>query len=310
MFSFMIERDVLTKSFYDQKTGGEAFMHKICFLILWLAILLSGCTPGEQPVKNGGESHVDLLEQPDMATIPLEYEMIPVEPLKTGVPAQDWVLSGILEIPAAGTQPEARLHLYLEDPEGLLGLTPLVTALQVGGESCAFDGDGISGPVHALLEHGGIFYEVGLVGNYGLDLVFMAQNDWTLDGEAEIEIMGALGASYVEMRLIAFDPARGGWNQLLMMGSPQRLDLDEDGVPEILAVSAGSLPGYADLYRWRENHFEKASIANATNSHFVDVLKTEDGWRFETGISENGKTTGTRIFKYESDVLVQVAPAK
>ncbi len=60
-------------------------------------------------------------------------------------------------------------------------------------------------------------------------------------------ITGGAGAAYVERKIIGYDPLKSRWVSLLTYGTPWNGDLDGDDSKHLVAVSAGSLPGYVWL---------------------------------------------------------------
>lgn len=148
---------------------------------------------------------------------------------------------------------------------------------------------------YAFLQYNNKVYELGNVSNYGLEDLKIEASDITLDGKNEIEIVGAVGAAYIQMQLIGYNEETKEFVKILTMGSPKYADLDHDGIDELIGVSAGIVPGYVNIYKWTGNHFEMVEISEATNSLYSGLENKNDTWYIVTGNhAENNKM----IFRY------------
>lgn len=157
---------------------------------------------------------------------------------------------------------------------------------------------------YAFLQFNNKLYNIGNVSNYGLENLSIESVDRNFDGKNEIEIVGELGATYIEMKLISYNAETKELVNLLTMGSPKLVDLDQDGKDELLGVSVGSIPGYVDIYRWNEDHFEKIDVSESTKSTFVNLEYINDIWYFVTANDSNGELN-YRYFIYSEGVLLE-----
>mgnify|MGYP000846718420 FL=1 len=218
-------------------------------------------------------------------TIDLTFAPVPREVLKEGIPDEGWTKAKSIYFGNLENQVESTLHLYI-DNEGNADLRP---------------GEGI---IYGFIEHSGRFFEIGIVSYYGIDNVDVNLADRNYDGIKEIEIVGDMGATYIEMKIISYNESNRQWENLLTMGSPEIIDLDNDGRDELIAVSAGSLPTFVDIYKWNNDCFEKADISEATESDFASLYISKDEWIIETGIIVDGKVPGTALYKYKDGKLL------
>ena len=218
-------------------------------------------------------------------TIDLTFAPVPREALKEGIPDEGWTKAKSIYFGNLENQVESTLHLYI-DNEGNADLRP---------------GEGI---IYGFIEHSGRFFEIGIVSYYGIDNVDVNLADRNYDGIKEIEIVGDMGATYIEMKIISYNESNRQWENLLTMGSPEIIDLDNDGRDELIAVSAGSLPTFVDIYKWNNDGFEKADISEATESDFASLYISKDEWIIETGIIVDGKAPRTALYKYKDGKLL------
>lgn len=219
-------------------------------------------------------------------TIDLLFTEVPKIALKEAIPNEGWVKAKSIYFGSLENQVESTVHLYL-DSDGNMDLRPN------------------EGTVYGFLEHDKMLFEIGVVSSYGIDKVNINLADRNYDGIKEIEIVGNMGATYIEMKIIAYNESNHQWENLLTMGSPEIVDLDNDGKEELIAVSAGSLPPFVDIYKWNNNSFEKADISELTKSTFSLLYMLKGEWIIETGIIEDYKSVETVLYKYIDGKLIQ-----
>ena len=182
-------------------------------------------------------------------------------------------------------QIECKVHLYLEKNNEIVEQS--------------------IGCIYAFLEHEGKFYEIGSVSNYSIEDVSINLIDRTFDDVKEIEIIGKMGTSYSEMKVIGYNQENKIWTTLLVMGSPLTADLNGDSIEELTAVSTGSLPSFVDIYRWKKDKFEKVSINEITNNDYTNLYNKEGNWIIESGKFENDKLEKF-YYEYDNDKLIEV----
>lgn len=218
-------------------------------------------------------------------TIDLLFTPVPKQALKEAIPNEGWTKAKSIYFGNLENQIESTIHLYSD--EGNDDLRP--------GE----------GMIYGFIEHCGRFYEIGEISYRGIDNVDVNLADRNYDGIKEIVIVGDMGDTYIEMKIIAYNESSQQWENLLTMGSPEIIDLDSDGHDELIAVSAGSLPPFVDIYKWNNDNFERAGITESTESSLARLYMSKGEWIIEIGIIENGKATETALYKYMEGKLLQ-----
>lgn len=209
-------------------------------------------------------------------SVPLTFAAVEREMLPAARPEERLQLGRSLHYAALPGQRSMSLHLYVE---------PGATDPHQSGE------------VRAYIKEGERWFHVGVVSAYGLDDIEVRTGDRTGDGMRELHITGGLGAAYRELKLVGYDAEADLWQKELVMGTPQIVDLDEDGVEELIAVSAGSIPSYLTVYRWNGTIFEQANVGEQLGSEqaFLEyrrvgdqyhwVIKTDQGeYRYDNGM--------------------------
>lgn len=263
---------------------------KLTILMITILLLFVSCNNDENKnkeiVQKGNDTSENENTDSTKDIIDLTFVPIPKQTLKEGQPKEEWIKGKSIYFGNLLNQTEATIHLYIDntiDPD----LRP---------------GEGV---IYGFLEHKNKFYEIGVVSNYVIDDVNINVVDRTSDGIKDIEIEGCMGSTYIEMKIISFDETTQEWENLLTMGSPTIVDLDGDGQAELTAGSAGSIPPYLDIYKWNNDHFEKADVCEATKSDYAS-LRTIDGiWFIETGLYENSKTSEHKLYKYDAGKLIE-----
>ncbi|WP_429086236.1 hypothetical protein [Brassicibacter mesophilus] len=260
---------------------------KIVIMMLAIIMVLTACSQSDIPNnennkkgqwENQSEKNLD-------KTIDLVFTPVSAEKIKEGYPKKDWTEEKRIHFEKLSGQIEATIHLYVD------------TNTDMGEQN--------GRTIYAFLEHEGSLYEIGNVSNYGIEDVHVELVDRTFDGIKEIEIVGGMGSTYLEMKIIGYNENSKQWASLLVMGSPQIVDLDEDGQEEIVGISTGSLPGFVEVYRWDQDHFEKADIADTTDNTYANLYQQEGKWIIESGKWENGKIEDRKFYRYTSGRLIE-----
>ncbi len=265
-------------------------------LLLILTIVIAGCTNNENSsedlveknneiTENDGESNEH--ESAVKKTIDLTFTPVPKLTLKEGFPEEQWIKGKSIYFGDLPNQIESTVHLYIDN------------------NSNSPDLKSDEGTIYGFIEHKNKLYEIGVVGYYGIDNVNIKLADRTFDGIKEIEIVGGMGATYIEMKIIAYNEINKNWESLLTMGSPEIVDLDMDGKEELAAISTGSLPPFVDVYRWNNNHFERVDIAEAAESSYARLYTADGEWFMEAGTYENGETSKFSLYKYKDGKLIE-----
>ncbi len=219
-------------------------------------------------------------------TIDLNFLPVPMETLKEGLPKEGLVIAKSIYFGDLSNQIESTLHLYVDNT-----VSPDLKP-----------GEGV---IYGFLENENKFFELGVISNYGIDDTNVNLTDKTADDIKEIEIEGLMGATYSELKIISYNENNKQWENILTMGTPTIVDLDMDGKEELIAGSSGSLPPYIDIFKWNNEHFEKADIVEATESDYATLSQVNGTWFIETGLIEDGKSSGNKLYKYESGKLIE-----
>lgn len=234
-------------------------------LVLICSWLFTGCSspqteeqtppPVTEPEENGGE------------TIPLQFSPVPVEALEPTDPPVELVKVKSFGFSSISGSKQVMIHLYV-DPQ--------------------FKQNTTAGEVIVYLEEGGNLYNLGMASDNGVDSVNVVARDSNGDGKTEIEVSGLLGSHYVELKVIGFQ--RDQWVTLLTTGTAERLDLEQNGKPILVSVSAGTVPGYVWIYRWASDHFEVADVAESTGNTYAHVEEDENQIYIVAGTEDDRNT--------------------
>ena len=263
---------------------------KLIILILSIIMILSACSNNENkneklsPNNNGTtENKANDNDNSTQNIINLAFTPVPKTALIEQLPEEGWVLGKSIYFGNLSEQVESTVHLYI-DNNGNPDLKPC---------------DGI---IYGFLEYEDKFYELGVVSSYGIDYIDVNLADRTFDKIKEIHIVGDMGATSRELKIISYNKTNQGWENLLTISNPQIVDLDNDSKEELLAVSMGSLPPFVEIYKWNNDHFEKADIAEATGSLYAKIDTINNEWIIETGLQGSEETT---FYKYEDGNLIK-----
>ena len=220
----------------------------------------------------------------DREVIDLVFKPIEIEPLKAIELDEGQEIIQTIELENA----DRKLHLYVMKEDNL---------------------ENESQDVYGVIEHGERLYDLSLISAYGKDNVDIDLLDITNDGKKEVRIIGSLGSTYTELKIISYNQNDNQWLNLLTMGSPYIADLDGDGSQEFIGVSTGVIPGYVDVYRWNGDSFAKASVTESTKNTYANLFNTgltlenkemqHDSWVIETGNQES------EFFRYGKGKLIK-----
>ena len=249
-------------------------MKIVRIMLLILCIFLGACTPqqlNDNESKQGGDPQI----------LQLSFRPQTIQRLQEGEPKENWIRAKSVYFGKLKGQLEATIHLYVEE----------TTA--------------DNGTVYGFLEYEKKIYEIGEVGSYGVEDVDIGLVDSTDDGVKEMHIEGDMGAAYSELKIIGYDAENDDWLLLLSMGSPRRIDLDENGSQELVVVSQGSIPSYVEIYRWNQQHFEGASVTEATDSTYAHLYYQEGAWIIEAGKVEGNQAKKPRFYRYDEGTLIE-----
>ena len=251
---------------------------KIISLIV-IIILFTACTKRDEndSVGNSTDGDNEIAKSIDLYFTPVESTL-----LKEGLPEEGWIIGRSIYFGDLPGQIESTLHLYVDSNEDN-GRKP---------------GEGV---ICGFLEHGDKLYELGDVGSFGFNDLDVLLEDRTYDGIREINIIGGMGATYVEMKVITYNEDSNEWENILTMGSPVIADLDRDGREELIAGSRGSVPSFVHIYKWNDNCFERADVCEATGNlyAFADTINGE--WIIKTGVQGSEPTS----YRYEAGKLIE-----
>ncbi len=261
---------------------------RLTIVMLTLVCLLNGCTKANVPAEKnndsikGKETENREPENESLKDIDLIFTPVPKEKLIAGKPEQGW--ERIESIPY-GQLPggKANVNLYLKRDPNASG----------AGQAAAF------------IEYDNELFSTGNeISAYGLEGVEISFVDRDSDSINEIEIAGNLGAANRVMKIILYDEENQEWVKLLEIDNPTAADLDNDGSQELASVSMGSVPGFVDIYRWNEDHFEKASVTESAGFFYAGLYSREGKW-----IIESGQQGEPHFYQYMNGRLIEQAEA-
>lgn len=221
----------------------------------------------------------------DRPAIELKFAPEPVEELASGKPEAGWKEAESINLTGRIAEGQVDVRLYVEN-----------------GKQENF----LQGEVRAFLETEGGIFDLGVVSNYGLHSADIRARDVNSDGQNELVITGGMGAAYVERKIIGYDSIDKRWVKLLTMGSPDDSDIDSDGQDDVVAVSAGSLPGYVWIYRWNKDHFEKADVAASTGNTYAYVNRLDSITWIEAGKWVADKPSEPHYYQYRDGKLIEI----
>ncbi|WP_313343020.1 hypothetical protein [Sedimentibacter sp.] len=255
---------------------------KVKLIFLTIILMLTACTNNNDDLIQNDNDVIENGDNTVKNVIDLDFTPVPKTSLKEGLPKEGWINGKSIYFGDLPNQIESTIHLYIDSNEN--------PELRPG-----------EGTIYGFLEHDNKIYELGVVSGYGFHDIDVDLADRTFDGIKEINIVGDMGATYIEMKIIAYNEDSNEWENLLTMGTPTVADLDRDGQEELIAGSAGSLPPYADIYKWNNDHFEKVEITEATGNlyAYLDIIDGE--WIVITGLQDHEPT----MYKYEAGKLTE-----
>jgi hypothetical protein len=140
------------------------------------------------------------------------------------------------------------------------------------------------------------FYDMQMTLEGDPDNVTVAAEDLTGNGANEMVVYINKGTTYQEVKIFAYNGEE--WVALLATDNLIQIDLDSDGTNELVSTSMGSLPGYVKIYRWQNDSFEQADVADNTDSEFAIILQENDEL-----VIEAGKPYNIRRFTYKNGSL-------
>lgn len=261
---------------------------KLILLFISIIMILSACNNNKNKNEETSPNNNDITENEDndnsaQKTIDLTFTPVPKTTLKEQLPKKGWIKGKSIYFGNLPEQIESTVHFYIDNNNN--------PDLKPG-----------NGTIYGFLEHENKFYELGVVSNYGIDYVEVNLTDRTFDGMKEIHIIGDMGATSRELKIISYNETNQVWENLLTMGNSQFVDLDNDNKEELLAVSMGSLPPFVNIYKWNNDQFEKTDIAEATESLYARIETINNEWIIETGLQGSEKIT---LYKYEKGKLIE-----
>jgi len=218
--------------------------------------------------------------------INLSLNLVIPEELEESIPNEEWIKAKKGKHWDIEGQKEVDIHLYID-----------ITQKSVEHAD-----------VYAYLEYKGNLYNIGIVGAFGLEDISITPVDRTSDDFGWIGITGGMGATYVQMIIISYNKEQDVWMKSAELGSPDMMDLDNDGSKEFVVTSRGSLPSYVQIYRWNNSQFEMVDVAEDTGNEYAQLINQEGQFLIEMGGSlDNIDPNDARFYKYDKGSLVEVA---
>ena len=144
------------------------------------------------------------------------------------------------------------------------------------------------------------FVDLGMSFEGDIDGVTLLSTDVNNTGGQELVIMINKGATYMEVNVYDYDGT--GWRCILESENIIIVDIDNDGLPNLVTTSMGSLPPYVFLYRWDGYQFLKCDIAADVGSLYVALSLTEEG----KNIIHAGDQNSFKLYEYYDGRLYEL----
>lgn len=217
---------------------------KLSLLGLTMVLILSGCAltnaeSNEKTEQKPVQSHsTENKNQNENQSIQLTFKPVTMMDVTQGEPKKIWEKVKSISL---GEQDAAQvsIHLYVEP----------------GNENSAY----------AFLEHKGELFEFGDVADtFGLDdVVVESVNQSFLSDKKNIKVFAGIGTTFTGWDIISYDEEHSKWLRFEAIGRPQMIDLDGDGIKEMIATFEGAHLNAPDIsiVRWNNGHLEFSEIA-------------------------------------------------
>lgn len=150
------------------------------------------------------------------------------------------------------------------------------------------------GEIKLILQDKDKFYDLGIEAKP--EDAEAIVKDINNDGINELIISANLGATVKAVKIISFSNEK--WVYLLNGENLIVIDLDAVGTSEIVETSMGSLPGYANIYRWNGSQYEKSDLLKDSGSANAAFMLKENKPVFE--LTNDNKA---EIYRYQNGKL-------
>lgn len=158
--------------------------------------------------------------------------------------------------------------------------------------------------VYAFLKEGDKLYLIGVVSHFGVSDVTVEANDWNQNKKQEISISGSMDTAHTQLRIVGFDKKSKSWVNYATLDGANVIDLDKDGIEELLSVSTVSQPSHVSVLRWKKNQFETADVAKSTSNTYASLHLNNGEIELEAGKDVNGSTE-KHIYQYKNGRLLE-----
>lgn len=218
-----------------------------------LAAALAGCV-------NEGADGATAVSAPPSSVRPAESEA----PSATAVPFTAPTEATLAFVPVTSKQVADKRPL---------GQAPAATVLErdvPGGKLVVYAKPGDEENAYAQFRTADASYELGAVGGLPRgesDLELLSATPLELYGRQLVRIDGVFGADAPVRNYFALEGGAIEPFLLVDTGHAEEVDLDGDGVPEIVAT--GGLPMFAYVYRYKDGRFEMADVNAALGAQAV-----------------------------------------
>ncbi len=155
--------------------------------------------------------------------------------------------------------------------------------------------------ITAFLDAESTYYNIPSIHCNKPDDINMWAQDLNNDGLNELILSAPAGAAYVQTMVIGFDKVAKKWLKLLDSNLLEAVDLDDDGVVEVIETSCGSLPPYVIIHRWNKGQFEKMDVTKATGNDY-SMLRQE----YFPPLIISGRPFESYYYRYISGQLKEV----
>ncbi|KGP72757.1 hypothetical protein [Pontibacillus yanchengensis] len=238
---------------------------KLILGLIGIICLLCACSNEEQAIQHNQDKNEENHQENDsnkenqgpekgeQSQVTLTFQPAEVKKLKSTQPKDDWEKIG------------KKLVNITKDKEGSLSFYSPVSKEETDSEK---------NEVHAIITVEETQYDIGIVGQYGMDAIDIQQVDVTNDKQTELLITGDMGPTSNEMNVIGYQ--NESLVKLLTAGNGDLVNIDNDDAKELISHSKKASPPYVWVYRWKNDHFEKGDVAKATPGKAVLIVKRDN----------------------------------
>lgn len=155
------------------------------------------------------------------------------------------------------------------------------------------------GECRIILDDYNGFYNMDItIREEDIDRLLILSEDLNSNGNQELVVIIDRGTTYKEVNVFTYNDSK--WQCILTAENLIATDLSNDGKPELITTSMGSLPPYVLIYRWSGDFYEKADINEETGFLYSTLININEETYIEAGNPEE-----PHFFKYKEGKLIE-----